>query len=76
MTRSAPAFWNATLLTVRDGVTDSRPQNRGAVSRRTRNLIERQTIANYCKLFNEFPPYALRLTFDAERADERKLARL
>jgi hypothetical protein len=39
------------------------------VSRRTRNLIERQTIANYCKLFNEFPPYALRLTFDAERAD-------
>ena len=27
-------------------------------------------------LGNEFSHYALRLTFDAERADERKLARL
>jgi hypothetical protein len=54
--------------------TNFRPQNRGAVSKRARNQIERQTIANYCKLFNEFLPYALRLTFDLERADERKLA--
>jgi hypothetical protein len=54
----------------------SRPQNRGAVSSRARNQIERETIPNYCKLFNEFSYYALRLTFDAERADERKLARL
>ena len=34
----------------------SRPQNRGAVSRRARNQIERNTIPNYCKLFNEFSP--------------------
>jgi hypothetical protein len=35
-------------------VSISRPQNRGAVSRRARNQIERKTIPNYCKLFNEF----------------------
>jgi hypothetical protein len=34
----------------------TRPQNRGAVSRRARNQIERKTIPNYCKPFNEFSP--------------------
>jgi len=46
------------------------------VTKRARNQIERKTIPNYYKLFNEFSPYALRLTFDAQRADECKLARL
>ena len=38
--------------------------------------IGREVTRNCCKIFNGFCPYALRLTLDAERADERKLARL
>ena len=54
VTSSAPAFWNATQPTVRDCVADFETANRGAVSRRARNQIERKTIPNYYKLFNEF----------------------
>jgi hypothetical protein len=35
------------------------------VSRRRCNPIERETTPNYYKLFNEFSPWALRLTLDA-----------
>src|ERR1700746_1721181 len=71
-----PPFSNATLPRVRTALTTSRPQNCGAVCRRACNQIERKTIPNYCKLFNEFSRYALQLTRDAERAGERKLTRL
>ena len=53
--RCSPAFSNATLPTVRTALTTSRPQNCVAVCRRACNQIERKTIPNYCKLFNEFP---------------------
>ena len=46
-----------------------------AVCRRACNQIERKTIPNYCKLFNEFCPWDLRLTLDAERAGERKFSK-
>jgi hypothetical protein len=46
------------------------------VSWRARNQIEPKTMPNYCRPFNEFCLWGLRLTLDAERAGERKLARL
>jgi hypothetical protein len=69
----SPAFSNATLLT---NVTILKPQNCGAVSLRACKHIEREATRNCCKIFNAFCTYALRLTLDAERAGERKLARL
>ena len=54
-------------------VTISRLRNSGAVSRRVCNQIALKTTPDYWKLFNEFYPLDLRLTFAAERAGERKL---
>src|SRR6516162_2729886 len=60
----------------RSGGAVLRPQICGALSKRGCKKIERRIIRNYCRLFNEFFPWALRLTLDAECAGERKLARL
>jgi hypothetical protein len=53
----APAFWYATLATVRDWVTDfETAKSRRGVQACPQPDRTQETIPNYCKLFNEFSP--------------------